>query len=278
MVVIETVGAAPNVVDAERYSENSPRHLICHTHVLTQRLLVRQLRNPVAVVNALILPVAALVTVNILLGDSVTSVTGENGLYRFVPLTALLAAMSGSTAGVVGIITERQDGFLARMWALPMHRAAGLLSRLVAEAIRLLVTTVTIAVAGILLGVRFHRGLAAALLWLTVPVIFGIAFSAVVTLIALYWSKAILVEAINYVGHVGAFFCTGLVPLAQYPDWVQPFVRYQPMSQAVDAMRGLSVGGPVFVPMVTTLLWSTGTLAVCLLPILVGYRRASISR
>ncbi len=272
------IAEAPSVVDAARYSENSLRHLNCHTHVLTQRLLVRQLRNPVAVVNALILPVAALLAVNILLGDSVTSVTGENGLYRFVPLAALMAAMSGSTGGLVGVIAERQNGFLARIWVLPVHRAAGLLSRLVAEAVRLFVTTVTIAVAGILLGFRFHCGVAAAVLWLSVPVIFGIAFSAVVTLIALYWSKAILVESIQAVGHVGTFFCTGLVPLKMYPDWVQPFVKYQPMSPAVDAMRGLSVGGPVLMPMVTTLLWSAGTLAVCLLPILVGYRKASTSR
>jgi ABC-2 type transport system permease protein len=272
------IAEAPSVLDAARYSENSRRHLICHTHVLTRRLLVRQLRNTVAVVNALILPVAALLALNILLGDSVTSVTGVNGLYRFVPLAGLMAAISGSTGGLVGVIAERQNGFLARIWVLPVHRAAGLLSRLVAEAVRLFVTTVTIAVAGILLGFRFHCGVAAAVLWLTVPVIFGIAFSAVVTLIALYWSKAILVESIQAVGHVGAFFCTGLVPLKLYPDWVQPFVKYQPMSTAVDAMRGLSVGGPVLMPMVTTLLWSAGTLAVCLLPILVGYRKASTSR
>lgn len=272
------IACAPTVVDAARYSENSLRHLIRHTHVLAQRLLIRLLRNPVAVVNALALPAAALLAVNILLGDTVTNVTGQNGLYRFVPLATLLAAMSGSTAGVVGIIAERQDGFLARLWALPVHRAAGLLSRLVAESIRLFVTTAAIAVVGILLGFRFHCGLAAALCWLTVPVMFGIAFSAVVTLIALYWSKAILVEAIQAIGHVGAFFCTGLVPVAQYPDWVQPFVKHQPMSTAVDAMRGLSVGGPVLVPMVTTMLWSAGTLAVCLLPLLVGYRKASTNQ
>lgn len=272
------IADAPSVVDAARYWEGSPRHLGGHTRVLTQLLLVRQLRNPVAVVNALILPVAALLAVNILLGDSVTSVTGENGLYRFVPLATLMAAMSGSTGGLVGVIADRHNGFLARIWVLPVHRAAGLLSRLVAEAVRLLVTTVTIAVAGIFLGFRFDRGLAAAVLWLTVPVLFGLAISAVVTLIALYWPKPILVECIQAVGHVGAFFCTGLVPLQLYPDWVQPFVKYQPMSPAVDAMRGLSVGGPVLMPMVITLLWSAATLTVCLLPILVGYRKASTSR
>jgi ABC-2 type transport system permease protein len=269
---------APRVVDGEPYSENSLGHLARHTRVLTNRLLVRLLRNPMTIVHALILPVAFLITVKIVLGDSVTAVTGENGLYRSVPLVALVAAMSGSTAGLVGIMAERQDGFLARMWVLPVHRAAGLLSRLVAEGVRLFVTTGVIAIAGIVLGFRFHRGVAASLLWLTVPVIFGVGFSAVVTLVALYWSKPMLVEAVQTVGLIGTFFCTGLVPLEQYPEWVQPFVEHQPMSPAVDAMRGLSAGGPVLAPMVTTLTWAAGTVAVCLLPILVGYRRASTRR
>jgi ABC-2 type transport system permease protein len=63
-----------------------------------------------------------------------------------------------------------------------------------------------------------------------------------------------------------------------YPDWVQPVVQNQPMSQAVDAMRGLSVGGPVLSPLIAILAWSAAIFAVCLVPIMVGYRRASTSR
>jgi ABC-2 type transport system permease protein len=119
---------------------------------------------------------------------------------------------------------------------------------------------------------------AAAVLWVAVPVLFGVAFAALATTVALYWSKAVLVEAMQPVIILGATFCTGFVPLERYPDWVQPVVRYQPMSPAVDAMRGLSVGGPVWWPMITTVLWCAGILAVCLGPIMVGYRRASTSR
>jgi ABC-2 type transport system permease protein len=269
---------ASSTVDAGAYSENSLRHLLSQTRVLTQRLLVRLWRNPVTIVHALVLPVGFLLTVNVVLGDSITAITGENGLYRSVPLVALLAAMSGSTPAMVGIIGERLDGFLARLWVLPVHRAAGLLSRLFADVVRLVGTTLIILGTGIILGFRFHRGAAGALLWLAVPVIFGVAFAAVVTMAALYWPKPVLVEAIQPVGMIATFFCTGLVPVEKYPDWVQPFVRYQPMSAAVDAMRGLSVGGPVLMPMLGTLAWSAGILAACLWPIMVGYRRASTSR
>jgi len=269
---------APRTVGDQSYSENSLGRLLSNSRVLTRRLLVRLVRNPITIVHALLLPVGFLITLNVVLGDSITAATGEDGLYRSVPLVALLAAMSGSTAGMVGITAERLDGFLARLWVLPIHRAAGLLARLAAEVVRLLGTTLVILCTGIILGFRFHRGVAGAVMWLAVPVIFGIAFAAVVTTVALYWPKAVLVEAIQIVGLIGTFFCTGLVPVDKYPDWVQPLVRYQPMSTAVDAMRGLSVGGPILMPILQTVAWSAGIVAISLWPIIVGYRRASTSR
>jgi len=268
------VGAS---VDAEAHSKNVLADLLSQTLVLTRRLLIRSARNPMTLVHAVLLPVAFLLTLKVVFGDSITSTTGENALYRSVPLVALVATMSGSTTAVVGISAERFDGFLARMWALPIHRAAGLLSRLASETIRLLATTLVLLGTGIILGFRFHRGVASALLWVAVPVIFGVAFAALATTAALYWPKAVLVEAMQPVIILGATFCTGFVPLERYPDWVQPVVRYQPMSPAVDAMRGLSVGGPVLWPMITALVWCAAILATCLWPIIVGYRRASTS-
>jgi ABC-2 type transport system permease protein len=266
------------LVAAAVYGEPHTQKLRSQTVVLTRRLLIRSARNPMTLVHALLLPVAFLFTLKIVFGDSITSVTGQNGLFRSVPLVTLVAAMAGSTTGVVGINAERLDGFLSRLWALPLHRAAGLLSRLAAETIRLLGTTLILLGAGIILGFRFHRGVAGALLWVAIPVIFGVAFAALATTVAVYWSKAVLVEAMQPVIILGATFCTGFVPVEQYPDWAQPLVRYQPMSQAVDAMRGLSVGGPVLWPTISVLVWCTGIFVACLWPITVGYRWASTSR
>lgn len=265
-------------VGGETSSETSLSALVSQIRVLTRRLLVRSARNPMTLVHAVLLPVAFLLTLKIVFADSITTVTGENALYRSVPLVALVATMTGSTTGMVGVNAERNDGFLARLWSLRIHRSAGLLARLTAETVRVLLTTLVIVGTGMILGFRFHQGPAAAMLWMAMPVIFGVAFAAVATTAALYWPKAVMVEALQPVVVLGATFCTGFVPVDKYPDWVQPVVRYQPMSPAVDAMRGLSVGGPVLAPLVSTLLWCAAILAVCLWPIMVGYRRASTSR
>jgi ABC-2 type transport system permease protein len=72
------------------------------------------------------------------------------------------------------------------------------------------------------------------------------------------------------------FFCTGFVPLDLYPAWIRPVVEHQPMSYAVEAMRALSLDGALLAPMVGTLLWSAGIAAVCLAPMVSGYRKASM--
>jgi ABC-2 type transport system permease protein len=48
------------------------------------------------------------------------------------------------------------------------------------------------------------------------------------------------------------------------------------MSHAIEAMRGLSQGGPILGPMIATLLWAGGIVAVCVVPMVMGYRRASM--
>lgn len=266
------------VDEPRRHSANPVSDLLSQTGILTARLLVRSVRNPMTPVHAVLLPVAFLLTLKVVFGDSITAATGENSLYRSVPLVALLAAMTGSTTGMVGINTERRDGFLARLWSLPIHRAAGLLARLGAEAVRLILTTLVILIAGMFLGFRFHSGPAAAMLWVAVPVLFGLAFASLVTAVALLWPRSLMVEAVQPVISLGVTFCSGFVPVDRYPDWVQPVVRNQPMSPAADAMRALALGEPAGSPLLATSVWCAAMFAVFLVPIVLGYRRASTSR
>jgi ABC-2 type transport system permease protein len=161
---------------------------------------------------------------------------------------------------------------------MPVHRASALLSRLAADVVRIVLTTAVIMCAGLVLGFRFQRGIVASVGWLLVPTSFGVAFTVAVVTLALYAANTIMVEATEVVWGLLMFFSTGFVPLHQYPGWIQPVVEHQPMSYAIEAMRALSLGGPVLTPMVAVLLWSVGIAAVCVVPMAIGYRKASMSR
>jgi ABC-2 type transport system permease protein len=256
--------------------ENSLRRLFRDTWVLTARLLRRWSRDRATVLESLVMPVVLLATLNIVLGTAVSQLTGHSALYGSVPLIGMVGAMSGSMVGGIGLMRERTEGLLSRLWVLPVHRASGLLSRLAADAVRIVGTTAVIACAGLALGFRFRQGILASVAWLFIPTVFGVAFTMVVMTIALYAANTIMVEATEVIWGLLMFFSTGFVPLGRYPRWIQPTVQHQPMSYAIEAMRGLSLGGPVLAPIVGLLLWSAGIAAVCAVPMAIGYRRASM--
>ncbi|WP_433733010.1 ABC transporter permease [Nocardia sp. CA-129566] len=253
------------------------RLLIPQTMIQTKRLLMRWWRDPLTVVQSLVFPALLLFILNTVLGQQISAFTGENALYGSVPMVALVGVMSGSVAGAITLGRERDEGLLARFWVLPVHRASGLAARIVAEAIRILLCTSVMFVVGVALGFRFHQGLIAGIALFGVPLLFGIAFATMVTAVAVFSAKAALVEIVSLGSSLLMFFSTGFVPLFAYPAWAAPIVRDQPMSHAIDAMKGLSVGGPVREPLLATLAWCVGAIIVFAIPATVGYRRASRS-
>ncbi len=263
-------------VGEQSRSENTPRALVSHTAVLTSRVLRHWSRDLATVAETLLVPVAFLVTLNIVLGEGISKVSGQNALYGSIPLVAMVAATQGATVGGLGVMRERADGLLSRMWVLPVHRASGVISRLLAEVIRIVAATAVLMCAGLALGFRFERGIPSAIAWVFVPCVFGIAFSVAVITMALYSASTIVVEATALVSGLFMFFSTGFVPLDQYPKWLQPAVEHQPLSYTIEVMRGLSVGGPVSAPFLGLLVWSVAIVLICALPLAIGYRKASM--
>ena len=256
--------------------ENSPRVLLWHTWVSTKRLLVRLVRDPMTFVFGIVLPICFLMVTNVVLGDAIKMATGASALYGSVPLVTLIGAMNGASVGVLALVTERTNGLLARLWVVPVHRASGLLARIISDAVRIVLNSFVLLCVGLIMGLQLKQGWLAGVAWLCIPVLFGMAFATLALTVAVYWSNPILVEAITLVSALLLFFCTGFVPLNQYPTWIQPVVEHQPLSYAAEVMRGLTLGGPVLNPLAGILLWSGGIVIVCAIPMVIGYRRASM--
>ncbi|KRE33147.1 peptide ABC transporter permease [Mycobacterium sp. Soil538] len=258
-----------------RVWENSPRRLVPQVLVLTARILRRWSRDPATLVQSLVMPAGFLVALDIVFGDVIEKVTGHSGLYGQVPLVALVGGMTGAIIGAVNVMREREVGLLSRFWVVPVHRAAGLLARLAADFVRILVITLAVMCVGLALGMRFEQGLLAAVVWVFMPALFVVALSAAVLTLALFSQSTIVPQATEIVIALLMFFSIGFVPLDQYPKWLQPIVEHQPVSYTIEAMRGLALEGPIAEPVLFTALWSFGIFAVCAVPLALGYRKAS---
>ena len=246
--------------------------LVTQSWVQAGRLLIRWRRDRVVLVGSLIFPVCLLVVYQAVLGERVHQVTGAESVYGLAPLCAVLSAVFGAFSTAAGISMERKMGLLSRMWVLPVHRISVLTGRLLADATRTLIGTVLLTALGVAMGLRFAQGWLTVLAYILIPSVLVVGFTALVMALAIRTNATTLMTYLA-AGTVSlAFVNPGTTPIALFPDWLRPFVRVQPMSPPIEAMRALAQGGPLMWPVVITFIWAIVLLAV-FMPIAVrGYR------
>ncbi len=251
--------------------------LLTQSWVQAGRLLTRWRRDRALLIGSLIFPVSLLLVYEWMLDERVRQITGVDSVYGLVPMCAVLSALFGALGSAVSIPMERDWGLLSRMWVLPVHRASALAGRLTAEAVRALIGTVLITALGVTMGLRFSHGWPTALVYILIPPIVVVGFTAPVTALALRTN-----------GHTGmtwltagtvplAFVNSGATPIGLFPDWLRPLVRVQPMSPPIEVMRALAHDGPLVWPLAMTLIWAIVLLAVFIPLAVRGYRLAAES-
>ncbi len=231
---------------------------------------------PVIPIQSVVLPTLLLIVYYLLVGESMSKITGTNNLEGLVPMCALAGGMFGALGTGFAVPVERANGLLSRWWTFPVHRASVLLGRLIAEAARTLVSAAMITAVGIGLGLRFDGGWVAIVPFLLVPVVVVVVFATVVLTFAL--SVGANVTALfTYLatGSIGLVFSSsGVAPIQMFPTWLQPVIRYQPMSPPIESMRALAEGTPAAWPLLLTLAWAVAFAAVFGPLTLRRYRRA----
>jgi ABC-2 type transport system permease protein len=249
--------------------------MIRQSRVHARRLLLGWRRAPVVLIQSLIFPTFLLVVYALVVGSSVRQLTGSSSLYGLVPMCAVAGALFGAMGTGAAIPDEREAGLLSRLWALPVHRASALTGRLIAESARALAGAVALTAVGLAMGLRFTEGWPGAVGFVLIPVLMVIGFSTVIVAVAVQSGGKNIITGLSTVCFLLLFFNSGMVPVDVFPGWVQPIVRAQPMSPSIEAMRGLAGGGPVLWPVLQSVAWVAGLVAV-FGPIAVrGYRLAA---
>jgi ABC-2 type transport system permease protein len=239
------------------------------------RLLRRWRRDPIVAVQALLFPTLLLIIYKLLIGKAVLAVTGHDSLYGLVPMCAVVGAVFGTLGAGLALPAERESGVLTKLWVQPVHRASTVAGRLLAEAARTTTSAIVLTIFGIALGLRFSYGWIAVLAFVLVPVAISAGMATLVIAIA---SRADGKAMVTWLGAgcvLLLFLNTGVAPAEAFPGWLQPVVRFSPISPTIEAMRALAEGGPVLSSLWQAGLWS-GVLVAVFAPAAVrGYRAAA---
>jgi ABC-2 type transport system permease protein/oleandomycin transport system permease protein len=260
-----TITAAPNRV--------SPAAALQHTATLAWRQLVQIRHNPMELIDLSLQPIMFLLLFTYVFGGQLS---GSTHAYLQYALAGIIVqnGLFASLNTAVGLNSDIGKGVFDRLRSLPIARSAPLLGRVVADLVKQVWSLVLLLGIGMVLGFRPQSGIGGVLDAALLLLVFSLAMSWTSVLIGLVASG---VEKVQVVAMVVLFPLTfsssAYVKVSSMPGWMQAWVKVNPVTQLVDAMRGLLSGGPVAASAVHTLLWAAAIAEVFFPLALRAYQR-----
>ncbi len=240
---------------------------------MARRNLLRMSRRFDYIVFLAIQPVMFILLFNYVFGGAITT-SAENYIDFLIPgvmvQTVMFTAMNTGT----GLAEDLNQGMIDRYRSLPMSRAAVVAGRIVADLTTIVLVVAVMLLVGFAVGFRLHGNLLESV---SVPVM------TVVAAIPFLWISATLgvwirnVETMQSAGFLWlfplTFISSAFVPVESMHSVVQGFAEQNPVTIAVNAVRGLALGIPDSSDIVKTLIWTSGLTAVFSIAAVNRYRR-----
>jgi ABC-2 type transport system permease protein len=156
----------------------------------------------------------------------------------------VMTVLNNGLAGGVDLLFDKENGFLERLMATPIHRSSVILSRfLFVMTITSLQVLVILGVAS-LFGVHPATGLPGVALILLIGMLFGVGLTAISMALAFsVKSHGDFFSVLGFLSLPMIFLSSALVPLQAMPTWMGWLARFNPMTWTIDAVRPLILSG-----------------------------------
>jgi ABC transporter DrrB family efflux protein len=245
--------------------------------VLTWRNLTIWRRVPAYLIFTVVQPMIFTLLFRYVFGGAIPTRGIPGGYVDF-----LLPGVIGQTAAfatmgtAIALAIEAQKGVIDRLRVMPIARSAVLSGRLIADAIRMLITLLVIVGVGYLVGFRFHDGAGSAVSMLVLAELFGITMCCVSLFIGLALRQEEAVQAFGMIWLFPlTFVSSAFVPVQTMPGWLQTFAVNQPITHVINALRSFALGTPMGDNLWISLVWLAAIVAVFLPLAVRAYKRVS---
>ena len=223
---------------------------IRHSGLIAGRNVTRTLRNPVSVASAVLFPLIFFFGFLSVLRRTLEA-QGLDYEQYLPPIIVVQAMFFTAISSAFFLADDRLLGILDRCRSLPVHRVAPLAGRVLADLARSAVSLVVLVVVAMLFGFRFDAGPLGAVGFAAVALLFTVTAASACALVGLRAPSPEAASSTLFLPYLPLLMLSsGFVPVAAFPGWLQPFVRWQPVSLTVDALRALSSGGETLTPVI----------------------------
>lgn len=232
---------------------------------LTERMVRSTLRDDLPF--AIAAPVGFFMVFNFALHDVID--TGEMTYAQYVlPVIIIQVMFLGALTTVDRAARDQESDFAVRLRTLPISTVVPLTSRMLYCVLRGALALLAAFAIGYAFGFRLSGGFG-----------YTVAFIVLVLVLTLALSLAADAAGVMFVGAglggsgtssqvllvpqmLLGMLSTGMAPLDSFPDWLHPFVRYQPVSVVTETLRRFTTGHVVAGNLASSVAWCVGLLVV----------------
>ncbi|MFH9348398.1 ABC transporter permease [Kitasatospora sp. NPDC017646] len=259
-----TATLTPARVDSGADTRIGPAGTLRHIGALTRRNLMRIKADPESMFDAVLMPIVFTVLFVYVFGGAMFA--GNQDAYKQFMIPGLLGqtGMTLALAVGTGLNSDFQSGVMDRFRTLPIGRASVLLSKIVAETLRALLSSAILLTFAFVLGFELKTGVPELLAAVGLSLVFGMSIVWISMLLGMSLKSAQAVQGVSMLVLMPMQFGSSIfAPTDTMPGWLQAFTKVNPLSALADASRALLNGeGAVAHPVMIVLVWSAAATAI----------------
>lgn len=255
--------------------------------VVVKRNLIKIVRVPEILIFTCIQPIMFVLLFAYVFGSAI-NLAGTSYREFLIAGIFVQTTVFGSTFTGASLAEDMKRGIIDRFRSLPMSGTAMLIGRTVSDLAINLLSLAVMATTGLVVGWRVHTSVPEVAGGFALLLLFAFALSWVMAFVGLSVPGPEVVQNASFlVIFPLTFVANTFVPLENLPRLLRVFAEWNPVSAATQAVRDLFGNGagvtqvsgawPIAHPLLYTLLWVAGVLAVFVPLATRAYRRASLA-
>lgn len=251
------------ILSKQRPTPPSP---IVSVQIFAMRALLRTKHAPMALMDITAMPILFLLMFTFLFGGAIAGSVQE---YLQFILPGILVQTVTQITMYTGLDLNKdiQKGFFDRQRTLPIWGPSSLVGAMTFDALRYTIASMIMILFAMILGFRPEGGLIGIILAVALLLVFSFCLSWIWNVLALVLKSenALMASAMMVIFPL-TFLSSAFVDPSTMPRILETFVKINPISMLVDAVRGLMHGYNVSGEVLWTLI-ASGTILVIFAPL-----------